>query len=72
MTTERFNELLAGPLAHPMPMFTISRLALALKHVVDETGAAGAHALEVYCDLLSERDARDSQDDEEAPEDDQP
>ncbi|MGH9462034.1 MAG: hypothetical protein ACRD1X_12495 [Vicinamibacteria bacterium] len=56
ITTERFNALLAGPLHHPMPMFAISRLALALKHVVDATGEAGEKALLEYCDARQERD----------------
>jgi hypothetical protein len=46
---ERFNELLNGPLAHPMPMFAISRLALALRDVVGATGEAGEKALECHC-----------------------
>lgn len=60
MTVERFNELLGGPLAHPLPMFTISRLALALKAVVDATGDAGEQALEAYC---SRRETQDDEDD---------
>ncbi len=56
MTEERFNELLAGPLAHPLPMFTISRLALALKVVVAETGQAGEQALEHYCESRTHAD----------------
>jgi hypothetical protein len=49
MSHERFNELLAGPLHHPLPHFIVSRLVLALKHVVDATGDAGEKALEEYC-----------------------
>lgn len=49
MTGERFNELLNGPLHHPMPMFVITRLALALRSVVDATGSDGEQALENYC-----------------------
>ena len=56
MTNERFNELLNGPLSHPMPMFTITRLALALRDVVESTGAAGEAALERHC---RERQAQD-------------
>ena len=41
MTDERFNELLNGPLSHPLPMFSITRLAMALRQVVEETGKAG-------------------------------
>ena len=44
MTDRRFNELLNGPLAHPLPMFRYSRLALALRVVVDATGKAGMDA----------------------------
>jgi len=49
MTDERFNELLNGPLAHPMMPFMITRLSLALKAVVDATGKAGEDALEAHC-----------------------
>ncbi len=49
MTRERFNELLLGPLNHPMVMFSVTRLALALWHVVDVTGDAGERALEEWC-----------------------
>jgi len=69
MDNARFNELLNGPLAHPMPLFSITRLAQALFYVVSATGDAGAKALEEFCEQMSERDARDAQDDEEAPED---
>lgn len=61
MTTERFNQLLAGPLTHPMPQFTMMRLALALKDVVDSTGEAGEQALERHC---RERQEQDEGDDE--------
>jgi len=56
MTNERFSELLNGPLSHPMPMFQISRLAIALRAVVEATGAAGERALEEHC---AQRDAQD-------------
>jgi len=56
MTSERFNELLNGPLSHPLPMFTITRLALALSAVVEATGEAGEKALEAHC---ADREARD-------------
>lgn len=58
MTTERFNELLKGPLYHPMAMFTISRLAIALKDVVEQTGEAGDKALEEHCRGRQEQDER--------------
>jgi len=57
MTNQRFNELLNGPLSHPMPMFTITRLALALRAVVDATGEAGERALENHCDARERGDA---------------
>lgn len=56
VTTERFNQLLAGPLHHPFPMFVLTHLALALKAVVDECGEAGERALERHC---AERQAED-------------
>lgn len=56
MTEERFNELLQGPLHHPLGMFIITRLAMALRHVVDATGEAGDEALEDFCRGLDERD----------------
>lgn len=57
MNQERFNELLAGPLTHPLPMFVVSRLVLALKHVVDAAGEAGEKALEEYCAARERQDA---------------
>ena len=54
MTDQRFNELLRGPLHHPMIPFAISRLALALRAVVDATGPAGEKALEDHCALREE------------------
>jgi hypothetical protein len=56
VTIERYNELLRGPLWHPLPGFTITRLALALKAVVDACGDKGDQALEVYCADLQARD----------------
>jgi hypothetical protein len=56
MTTKRFNELLNGPLSHPMPMFAITRLAIALRAVVDATGKAGEKALEDHCAYREEHD----------------
>lgn len=49
MTDERFNALINGPLSHPLALFAISRLAMALRYVVDSTGEAGEQALEMYC-----------------------
>ena len=56
MSDERFNELLAGPFSHPLPMMALVRLALALKHVVDATGQKGDAALEAFCRRLEDRD----------------
>lgn len=56
MTDERFNELLNGPLSHPMPMFAFTRLALALRTVVEACGEPAERALEEYC---AARDAAD-------------
>jgi len=56
VTDERFTELLNGPLNHPFPMFIITRLAGALRHVIEVTGDAGDQALERYC---AGRDATD-------------
>jgi len=58
MSNERFNELLNGPLSHPLPMFTMTRLALALRAVVDATGEAGERALEEHCAGREESDQR--------------
>lgn len=58
MTDKRFNELVNGPLFHPMPMFTITRLALALRDVVRSTGKAGEEALERHCAHRSAADDR--------------
>ncbi len=60
MTTERFNELMDGSLHHPMVTFTITRLALALKYVVDATGEAGERALEEYSRAREARDQEDA------------
>lgn len=56
MTTKRFNELLAGPLSHPLPMFTVTRLMIALRVVVEATGEAGDKALEDHCRRRQEKD----------------
>jgi hypothetical protein len=66
MTNERFNELLQGPLHHPMVPLAITRLALALRAVVDATGEAGAKALEAHCAQREEaEEPRDYMHDEE-------
>jgi hypothetical protein len=61
MTNERFNELLNGPLSHPILMFHINRLALALRDVVEACGEAGAQALEEHCRERMNKDFRDDQ-----------
>jgi len=61
MTDERFNQLLQGPLHHPLPMFTLSRLALALRDVVEQTGEVGEKALEEHCRGRQEQDDRNAE-----------
>jgi hypothetical protein len=56
VTPERFNQLLEGPLGHPMIPFRITRLALALWAVLEATGKTGANALEAHC---AERERQD-------------
>jgi hypothetical protein len=60
VTEQRFNELLNGPLSHPMPMFVITRLALALRAVVEATGEPGDRALEQHCAAREAQDQRHS------------
>lgn len=62
MTEERFNTLLNGPLSHPLLPFTITRLALALRSVVEATGQAGEDALEAYCAGREDQDRRNAGD----------
>lgn len=56
MTITRFNQLMNGPLYHPLPGFTITRLQLALLHVIQSTGEAGDKALEDWCEHRQNRD----------------
>lgn len=56
MSMEEFNQLLEGPLSHPMIPFQITRLTLALAAVVQATGKQGADALRSYCAGREERD----------------
>jgi hypothetical protein len=49
MTDDRFNELINGPLSHPIHPLFMLRLAQALRAVVAATGAAGDAALEAHC-----------------------
>lgn len=62
MDTERFNQLLNGPLHHPFPMFAMQRVVMALHAVVEATGEAGSQALERFCGQVAAEDAeiRDS------------
>jgi hypothetical protein len=62
MTEERFNELLNGPLSHPLPMFAATRLALALLAVVEATGDAGEKALEEHCRMRQQQDEQKARD----------
>lgn len=57
MTNQRFNELLNGPLYHPMVPLQITRLVLALRSVVAACGESGDLALEEHC---GEREANDT------------
>jgi hypothetical protein len=63
MTDERFNELLQGPLSHPLVPFAITRLALALRAVVMATGEAGDRALEAHCAARQDQDERNDEGD---------
>jgi len=56
MNAKEFNRLLNGPLAHSLPMFRMTRLAMALQAVVDATGEAGAEALRAHCRERVEQD----------------
>ena len=55
MSDEEFNQLINGPLNHPMLPLKLSRLLLALRCVVVATGPEGAEALRRHCE---ERDPR--------------
>lgn len=60
MTDERFNDLLAGALSHPMPMLQFSRVVIALRAVVEATGQAGEKALEDHCAARQAKDDLDA------------
>lgn len=60
MTDKRFNELLGGPLAHPLPIMMVNRLAMALRIVLEAGGPAAEKALEEHCRERDERDSRDA------------
>lgn len=59
MTNERFNELLNGPLYHPMMPFTVTRLARALEYVLSEVGVEADAALETFCEYQKAKDEQD-------------
>ena len=56
MTDERFNELLSGPLSHPMIHLHINRLCLALRITLQAGGEASEKALEECCAAWEKRD----------------
>lgn len=62
ITDDEFNEMLRGALHHQLPQFTMSRLILALRMVVAETGRAGAEALRAHCRERERRDAENADD----------
>lgn len=55
MTDERFNQLVNGPLGHFLPSFRITRLALALRDVIESCPEA-EQAFERHC---ADREKRD-------------
>jgi hypothetical protein len=65
MNIERFNQLLNGPLNHPLIPFVITRLSQALLFVVEQTGEGGEKALEQFC--AGAREENDDQEDEWLP-----
>jgi hypothetical protein len=62
ISNERFNELLNGPLTGPTIQFTTLRLAQALRHVVEGTGAQGVKILEDYCEARQKQDEEKAED----------
>jgi hypothetical protein len=56
MTLDRFNQLLQGPLDHPLLPFKCTRILRALWHVVERTGEPGRQALEEFCEQQDELD----------------
>lgn len=56
MSDDRFNELLNGPLSHPVGPLFLTRIATALRIVVAVTGTAGAQALERHCAAVQAHD----------------
>lgn len=60
MSDDEYNYLINGPLSHPLPIMRMSRLNLALRHVVERTGALGDEALREICRDYDDRDNNDS------------
>ena len=57
MTTERFNEILNGPL-HGEGLMGTRRVSQALRAVVEATGKQGEEAPEAYCESVLEASRR--------------
>ena len=51
LSDDKWNELLNGPLYHPLIMFITSRRLMALRFVVAATGEAGEKALREHCHI---------------------
>jgi hypothetical protein len=49
MNPQRFDQLLDGPLSHPVLLYTVNRLRRCLYFVVEATGLEGAAAMERFC-----------------------
>ena len=64
VTDQRFNQLVNGPLFHPIVLMMLNRLMIALRVVVEATGAAGDRALEAHCALVASQDSQEEQDGE--------
>jgi hypothetical protein len=63
MTEDRFNYLMnEGALSHQLLPFRITRLALALKYVVDGCGKQGSDLLEAWCQARDEQDRHNTGD----------
>jgi hypothetical protein len=60
MQNERFNELINGPLGHPLVTMRINRLVVALHYVVQECGPAGEKALEGICADYQRQDQQEN------------
>lgn len=56
MSDEEFNKILTGPLSHPLFMFQINRLAIALRSVVEICGEQGERALRTVASAYQDRD----------------